>query len=368
MSAPLRVGIDASAAAVPRPTGVGRAIAQAVAALRARDELALEVLYRLSRLKRRRHFLPGSAGVFHDRLSLLKARRLDVFHGPDTRLPGFPGPALVATIHDLSARREGFCTPRFRETRERHWAAALERADLLVTYTAAVADEVARELGAARERIAVVPLAPSGDLRPPAPAAVEAARERYAGGAPYVLCLGELSARKNTAAAVRAFAAADLPGHRLLLVGPAGHGVEEVEAAASSLGERVVRTSYLASAEVAALLAGAAAFLFPTRYEGFGLPVLEAFLAGVPVVTSRDPSVLEVAGGAALHAEAEDPDALGAALTRAVDEREHYVRAGRARLAAFSWERTAARLAAVYQAARSGEAAPRELEEAPCSP
>lgn len=367
MSALLRVGIDASAAAVPRPTGVGRAIGQAVAALREREELSLEVLYRLSRLKRRRHFLPGSAGLFHDRWSLLKARRLDVFHGPDTRLPGFRGPALVATIHDLSARREGFCQPRFRATRERHWAEAIERADLLVTYTEAVADEVARELGAPRERIAAVHLAPVGDLRRPAPALVEAARERYAKGAPYVLCLGELSARKNTVAAVRAFAAANLPGHRLVLVGPAGHGVEAVEAAATRLGERVVRTSYLPSQEVAALLAGAAAFLFPTRYEGFGLPVLEAFAAGVPVVTSRDPSVVEVAGGAALHAEAEDPAALGQALERALAEREDYVRAGRARLRAFSWERTAARLAAVYRAARAGEPAPRELEEAPCS-
>ncbi|MGE0710510.1 MAG: glycosyltransferase family 4 protein [Planctomycetota bacterium] len=371
---PLRVGVDASAAAVPQPTGVGLAIAGQVAALRRRPEIALDILYRLSRLKRRSAFLPGPSGVFHERWSLLLARRLDVFHGPDTRLPRFAGPALVTTIHDLSARRPGFASPGFRATRERHWADAAARASLLVTYTAAIASEVSRELSIPRERIAVVPLAPAGDAARPAPAAVEEARARHAGGDPYVLCLGELSARKNTATAVRAFAAASARGHRLLLVGPMGHGADEVEAAVreAGLGERVARAGYLPAAEVAALLAGAAAFLFPTRYEGFGLPVLEAFAAGAPVVTSHDPAVLEVAGGAARHAPADDPRALGDALAAVLEDQAEATRlraAGRARASAFTWERTAVRLLAVYEAARAGQPAPqwRAEEEAPCS-
>jgi glycosyltransferase involved in cell wall biosynthesis len=361
----LRVGLDASAAAVAHPTGVGLAIGHQVQALRAREGVHLDVLYRLSRLKRREHFLPGPQRVFH-RWSLFLARRLDVFHGPDTRLPRFAGPALVATIHDLSARRSGFCSPRFRATRERHWAEAIARADLLVTYTRAVAEEVVRELGAVRERIAVVPLAPTRELAPPSVEAVTAAGQRYAHGAPYVLCVGELSERKNTASAIRAFAAAGCDTHRLLLVGPRGHGADAVDVAVrdAGVGDRVHELGYLPAAEVAALLAGAEAFLFPTRYEGFGLPVLEAFAAGAPVITSRDPSVLEVAGGAALHAEADDPHALGAALSEVLGDatrRQRLVAAGRERLTDFSWERTAELLEAVYRAARVGAPAPEVL-------
>ncbi|MBL4847218.1 MAG: glycosyltransferase, partial [Planctomycetes bacterium] len=177
---PLRVGIDASAAAVPHPTGVGLSIGELVASLRSRADLSLDVLYLLSRLKRRRHFLPGSSRLFHPRLSLLLARELDVFHGPDTRLPRLAGPALVATVHDFSARRTAFASDRFRATREAHWADVAARADFVVTYTEAVRAEVHTELGVPLERIAVCPLAPTRQTISAPPAAIAAASVRHA--------------------------------------------------------------------------------------------------------------------------------------------------------------------------------------------
>lgn len=355
----LRVGYDASAAAVPHPTGVGLAIREQVAALREGGELELEVLYLLSRFRRRQHFLPGPRRLFHERWSPLLARRLDVFHGPDTRLPRFRGPALVATVHDFSARQPGFSDARFRATRERHWADVAARAQLVVTYTEAVRGEVHDALGFPPERIAVCPLAPTRQSQGATPAQVEAARARYAQGAPYVLVVGELSARKNTLQAVRAFAQSALSDHRLLLVGPDGFGAEEVaaEVARRGLGERVLRPAYLPAAEVAALLAGASVFFFPTRYEGFGMPLLEAFAAGVPVVTADAASVLEVASGAARSAAADDAAGLAAALSevgRDAALRARLIQAGAARLADFSWPRTAARLAAIYRTAAGG--------------
>ncbi len=373
-AAPLRVGFDATAAAEPRPTGVGLSLAHLVRALRELTPAAgleLEVCYRLSRLRRRAHFLPGPARLFHERWSVLLARRLAVWHGADSRLPRFAGPALVATVHDLSARREGFSTPRFRATRERHWAAVAARADLVVTYTRAVRAEVARELGLAPERVAVVPLAPSEALAPPDAEAVRRAAREHLGERPYVLCLGELSRRKNTVGAVTAFAAAGaaLGETALALVGPPGHGAEEALEAAERLGVagRVRWLRYLPASEVAALLAGARALLFPTRYEGFGMPVLEAFRAGVPVVASDAASVVEVAGGAAVHAAPDDADALGRALVAVLEDparAAELVARGRARLAAFTWERSAERLVAVYRAAAAGGPAP-AFEAAP---
>lgn len=361
---PLQVGIDATAAAVAAPTGVGLAIAHLVAALHATGPaLGVEpvALYRWSRLRRKRWFLPGPRRLYHERWSWLLARRLAVFHGPDARLPRFRGPALVATVHDLSARRLGFAPERFRRLREAHWAQVAARAARVITYTRAVADEVARELSLPRARIDVVPLAATA---PPPRAAVDAAWPELAarlGPGPFVLYLGERSRRKNAAGAARAFEAAGLQGHRLVFAGPAGHGAEEAAPALERLGERAAVLDYLSPAALAALLERAAALLFPSRYEGFGLPVLEAFRAGVPVVASTDPSVLEVAAGAALHAQAEDVEGLGAQLRRAVEDaalREELVARGRARAAELTWEGAAHRLAACYLAAAEGVPCP----------
>lgn len=373
---PLRVGLDASAAAVPQPTGVGLCIGELARAVGERREIDLSVLYRLSRAKRRAHFLPGAARLFHGRWSLLLARELDVFHGPDTRLPEFRGPALVATVHDFSARQPGFASSRFRATREEHWRRVAARADLVVTYTAAVRNEVQRELGIPLERIAVCPLAPTRQSLGATPEAVAAAQQKHAGGAPYVLVLGERSARKNTLNAVRAFAAAGLEDHRLVLVGPRGHGVEELEDEVSRLGERVVQPDYLPAEEVAALLKGARVFFFPTRYEGFGMPLLEGFAAEVPVVTGDAASVLEVSGGAARSAASEDVEGLAKALeelSRDEELRREHVDRGRKRLRDFSWEASAERLETIYRAAATRENLPSWLassqpKETPCNP
>jgi glycosyltransferase involved in cell wall biosynthesis len=359
----LLVGVDASAAAAPQPTGIGLSIAHLIEALALRTDVDPLALYRLSRARRQRHFLPGPHRLYHERWSWLLARRLHVFHGADARLPRFAHPALVATVHDLSARRPGFATDRFRATREAHWKRVVERAHLVVTYTEAVREEVHQALGIPLERIAAVPLAPTRHLV--AKNADRRAADALTGGSPYVLFLGELSRRKNAVGAVEAFAAAGdaLAEHRLVLAGPRTRFTDEVEAAVArlGLGERVVIPAYLPAGRVAALLDGASAFLFPSRYEGFGMPVLEAFRAGVPVVASTDPSVVEVAGDAALHADADDADGLGAALVQAVQDPDTQARlagAGLERLASFSWSLTAARLADVYRAAYAGRGAP----------
>lgn len=378
MPAPLQVGFDASAAALAQPTGVGLCLARLARALhtdRAELGLDLQILYRLSRARRRAHFLADlPARLYHERFSWSLARRLDVFHGPDSRLPRFSGPALVATVHDLSARRPGFSTDRFRATREDHWRGVVDRADLVVTYTDAIAREVENHLGVSRDRIAVVPLAPANaPSDPPTGDSAERILAAHTRNRPFVLVLGELSRRKNTVGAVRAFHAGASPEHVLVLVGPDGHGAEDVHATIAELGiaDRVIRPAYVPAHVVSVLLANADALLFPSRYEGFGMPVLEAFRLDTPVVASLDPSVVEVAGGAALHADADDIDGLSTALRRAIEDgpcRTELIATGRARVADFSWAASARRLADVYRAAARREPSPSHSETSPCSP
>jgi glycosyltransferase involved in cell wall biosynthesis len=154
----------------------------------------------------------------------------------------------------------------------------------------------------------------------------------------YLLFVGAIEERKNPLAAA---AAAEQVGLPLVVVGPARDRALARELARRGADLR----GFVPKEELAALYRGAAAFLFPTRYEGFGLPVLEAMASGTPVVATPDEAVREVAGDAAVYAL---PDELGAAVLQALAERDRLVAAGLERAQTFSWEEAARRTAALY--------------------
>jgi glycosyltransferase involved in cell wall biosynthesis len=167
----------------------------------------------------------------------------------------------------------------------------------------------------------------------------------------YVLATGTLEPRKNLLRLIRAHA--KLPpdlraAHPLLLVGPRGWETAEILAAAGR-DERAVRLAgYVPDDELAALYAGCTVFCYPSLYEGFGLPVLEAMAAGAPVITSNLSSLPEVAGDAAVYVDPLDERAIGAALERLLrspEERSRLAAAGPQRAAGFSWSRCAAQIA-----------------------
>jgi alpha-1,3-rhamnosyl/mannosyltransferase len=189
---------------------------------------------------------------------------------------------------------------------------------------------------------------------------------------PYVLFVGGLEPRKNLEALVRAFDL--LSDHRVWLVvagGPVqwapGH-VDDLERAISGLSAsaraRIVRAGYVSDADRTALLAGAEALAYPSRYEGFGFPILEAFAADVPVLTSNVSSMPEVAGDAALLVDPDDVAAIARGLDEIVgdeDVRATLRAAGATRIASFTWERCAEATVAVLHdvAMRGGHPPPR---------
>ena len=181
-------------------------------------------------------------------------------------------------------------------------------------------------VGVPRERIRVVPNAVDPIFMADGPS----------GEGDYVLAVGTLEPRKNLAAAVQA---ARLAGVELRVAGAPGWGGVAAE---GWLGEPT-------DEQLAALLRGARCLLYPSLYEGFGLPVLEAMACGTPVVTSRGGATEEVAGGAAVLVDPRDPAAIAAGIEEATHRRDELVAAGRARAAAFTWNRSADLVEALWR-------------------
>jgi alpha-1,3-rhamnosyl/mannosyltransferase len=172
----------------------------------------------------------------------------------------------------------------------------------------------------------------------------------------YVLSIGTAEPRKDLTGLVRAFGevAADRPDLALVLAGPDGWGTQALDeaVASSAFRDRIVRTGWLDDRQIGSLLAGAAVLAFPSVYEGFGLPPLQAMAAGVPVVATTGGAIPEALGEAALLVAVGDVDALAAGLAEVIDDeqvRQRLVRLGCARVARFTWDRCAEGLDALYR-------------------
>lgn len=290
----------------------------------------------------------------------LRRRPVDLFHGvTGFELPGRGPWALVTTVHDLVPLRLPALVP------ARHrWAVrcllggALRRAHRVIAVSETTREELLARYRLPPERVVVVPEAAAPHFVPPAPSALAAVRVRYGLTRPYVLFVGFLEPKKNLGVLLEAIAALRRAGvwgdTELIVVGAPGWGPDPVERAhALGLGGAVRFVGAVADAELPALYGGALAFAFPSLWEGFGLPALEAMAAGAPVVASNRGALPEVTAGAALLVDP-TPRPLAEALERLLGDpalRERLRLAGLVRAAQFSWERTARETLAVYRAA-----------------
>jgi glycosyltransferase involved in cell wall biosynthesis len=281
--------------------------------------------------------------------------RCDVVHGTNFVVPPTRGAARVMTVHDLTTVRfPEMCSPQtlaFPALIRR----ALAEGAWVHTPSRFVAQEVIDMLGADPERVR-----PISHGVPPTEVLEHADAGLPPGVGPYVLALGTVEPRKDLPGLVRAFdTAADVvSGLTLVIAGPDGWGVDAFDAAVAAARHRsaIVRLGYMASSRRWALLRGATVFAYPSVYEGFGLPPLEAMAVGVPVVTTGAGALPEVVGDAAVTVPPGDPDALAAGLVSMVTDeaaRAAMIERGLRRAAGFRWEDTAAGLEALYRDARS---------------
>ena len=277
--------------------------------------------------------------------------------------PHFPTPApvrgpLVVTLHDLTPLVvPGVMPSKARRVVYRAWSARAARlAGRIIVPSRATAADVTRLFAAARGKVAVTAEAADDFVSGPSGPLVGMLADLAA--PPYLLSMGNTKPHKELPTLLRAFVqlAPARPELPLLLVGaaPPGYLDAALTGVPSDVRARVVCTGSVTDAELRALYAGASAFVFPSRYEGFGLPTLEAMALGAPVVCADAASLREVVGDAALLFPAGDVAALARTLAGVLGDsalRERLTQAGRERAAQFTWERTAAATVAVYREA-----------------
>jgi glycosyltransferase involved in cell wall biosynthesis len=283
----------------------------------------------------------------------------DLVHSLASTAPLHGSVRRITTIHDLN----------YKLVPEAHFGvrglgmrvlvpASARRSQRIIVDAESTRRDLVEHLGVPAGKVDVVPLGAS-----PAAAATPSEsgdlRARLGlGGRRVLLSASAKRPHKNLARLLRALAAIDAERRPLLVIPgyPTAHEAELRELAGElAIAGDVVFPAWVSDADLEGLYADADAVVFPSLYEGFGLPVLEAMQRGVPVATSDRSSLPEVAGGAALLFDPEDTDAIRAAIERLLDDaalRERLRAAGRERAAAFTWERTAELTAAAYERAR----------------
>ena len=319
--AELRVGIDVSPLELTR-AGTARYVRHLLGALEGVDvhPHAMRGSSRLAKVARDTAWYQG--------VLPLAARADDVLHCTGHRGPLVSRVPLVVTVHDLAVIRH---PDAFNRWTRRYSGAVLPRLARSAARVIAVSEFTAREavelLGVDEDRVRVIPHGVDAPFGPTGPAA----------GGDYVLAVGTLEPRKNFP---RVVLAAERAGIDVRVAGDAGWGGVDVH----SLG-------FVDDDELARLYRGATALVYPSLYEGFGLPVLEAMASGTPVVTARDSAPAELADGAAVLVDPLDVDSIAAGIREAIGRREELRTAGLERAKRFTWEAAARATVEVYREA-----------------
>ena len=382
----LRIAIDYTAA-VNQSDGIGRFVRNQVEALTRIDHdnqyILLHAAPNAGRtvsaptapnvVSRELRFRERTMNFLWQRLQLpvpaeLVTGPIDIFHAPNFVLPPLKHAASILTVHDLAFLIHPECADdRLRAYLEEAVPRAALRADVIVTDSEHTRNDVICLLDVDADRVCVVPGGVSPTFTPAPPDQVDAVRKKYALAQPYVLAVGVIEPRKNFPRLIDAFtrfkARTGAP-HELIIAGGRGWLSEETyrRAEQSAYAHEIRFTGHFPDSDLSALYTSADVFAYPSLYEGFGLPVLEAMACGVPVICSNTSSLPELATGAAELVAPDDVEAIAFALEAvcADQERRDWLRErGLARAAEYTWELSAQLMREVYEhAANAREGRP----------
>jgi glycosyltransferase involved in cell wall biosynthesis len=291
--------------------------------------------------------------------TLLADLGVEVYHNPAFGLPVVKTTRLVCTVHDCIPRLFPEYAPGWLRDFFHHWAPVwMNLADHIICVSEHTKRDVVHLYGADPAKVTVVYQAANPALQPVADETrIVTVQRRYGIDAPYILSMGRVELRKNVGGLLEAFRAVRERMRSpilLVLAGPRDENPYDPEGILPPEGRRgeVVVTGYVPEADLAALYSGCRVFCFPSFYEGFGMPVLEAMQCGAPVVTSRVSSMPEVGGDACRYVNPYEPQEIARGLLSVLDDEEARAEMrerGLARASRFSLERFGAETADVYR-------------------
>ncbi len=379
----MRIGIDARFLTHPQPGGFKTYSEELIAALADVDRDNEYVLY-LDRPPAPGDRIPWQANVSvrvidgHLRLIGMPWReqvglglaalrdRLDLLHAPCLTAPLLVTCPLVVTIHDMIWRGRGTASAgramlNRRSLMDHYYrivpAMAVRRAATVITVSYAARADIIAAFGLPAERVIVTHEAAKPVFEQPLdPVSAAATRARLGLAGSYVLGIGSADPRKNLETLLRAYAllpAEQRAHHQLAIVWTHQHLAGAIAHLAHELGiaGQTVFLKRVSDGELAALYAGASLFAFPSRHEGFGLPLLEAMACGAPVVAANNSSLPEIVGDAGLLCDADDYQELAAMMLRVLSDKQLAQKlraAGQRRASMFSWKRCARETLAAY--------------------
>lgn len=349
----LRVGLDVSSLMFPTITGIGRYTLNLGVNISKMPDVKVTGFYKLSRMKQRsilRKRLKLPSFPFLQELTPWLPVGGDVFHGPDFRLPLGKKPMKVVTIHDLVVFERQLNNPAWADYGITKFTTMIEksRPDFVISISDFTKFSFLRYFPDYKDRIVRIHHG------------IDHIRQQPIGKPPftfpYILYVGALERRKNVAGLVKSFdkIARDFPDHKLVLVGKAGFDVEGINAAIKEAKNRhqIIQLGYVSEVELRTLYTNATLFFYPSFYEGFGFPILEAMALGCPVITSSRGAMREVANAAALTVEPKSILAMAEGLEyvlKSESVRKDLITKGLKRASEFTWENSARQTVEVYK-------------------
>lgn len=348
----MAVVLDVSTLNNSQLSGVGIYITQLFQELKNQNMYQVDPVYRWSRWKSRKCIESHLGQTAFTRLGnrlYPGLQKIDLWHGPDFRLPAFLPSKSVVTIHDIAFCERGMCSSKFSEKRIELLECTIgQKPDAIITVSNYTRECLIQRFPGIESRVKAIHLGADHLVESSSVSSGEHQKENY------FLFVGNLEARKNVVGILNSFEifCEKTPGFRLLLIGKPGFGYEDIEATHQKMRHKhqVEFLGYQTAAQLRAFYEKACGFIYPSLFEGFGIPLLEAMSMGCPVITADRTSTKEVAGEAASLVCPEDFEEIAKQMHLLLDKelRQDLIEKGLKRFKEFTWKKTAQNTLGVY--------------------
>ena len=360
----IKLGIEATSLLTPNRSGIANYTYNLIDGLLNekdfRKEYDLELLYKLSRFKKREYkYIPANADVhwhFNKILPLNKKR--DIIHSPDSILLDWKKPKKVVTIHDLAIFKKeneivDYTTKEFKEKSYNFLTEVAKQADAIITVSESTKNDFLNLFDYKPENIFVTHLGlrlKSNQIK-----SSEIITKLGIQKKGYFLFAGMISIRKNLINLIKAYKESGLStDYKLVLAGGASMGYDKIikEIEKNNLQKNVILTGFVSDEELADLYINAKAFLFPTYYEGFGLPIIEAMNYGTPVLIGDRGAAPEIAGNNAVQVNPFNVDSISEGIKEIITITESQIAVAKKHAEQFTWSRCARQTMDVYKSVK----------------